>query len=38
MKIPEILINPPDWLGVLLSMAAGALWLASMILLKNLLH
>jgi hypothetical protein len=38
MKIPQILITPPDWLAVLLSMALGALWLASMIVLKNLIH
>lgn len=38
MRIPQILVNPPDWLGVLLSMAFGALWLISMIVLKNLLH
>ena len=38
MKIPQILINPPDWLGVILSMSLAALWLVSMIVLKNLLH
>lgn len=35
-KIPQILVNPPDWLAVILSMAAGALWLVAMIVGKNL--
>jgi hypothetical protein len=38
MKIPQIIINPPDWLAVILSCAFGLLWLGSMIVLKNLLH
>jgi hypothetical protein len=38
VKIPRIIAEPPDWLAVLLSMALAALWLVSMIVLKNLLH
>lgn len=35
-KIPEILVNPPDWLAVLISAALGLLWLVAMIVGKNL--
>jgi hypothetical protein len=36
MKIPQILVNPPDWLAVLISAALGLLWLVAMIVGKNL--
>lgn len=35
-KIPQILVNPPDWLAVLISAALGLLWLVAMIVGKNL--
>jgi nitric oxide reductase large subunit len=37
MKLPEILITPPDWLAVILVLIGAALYLGALILLKNLL-
>lgn len=36
MKIPNILINPPDWLAVLLSAAIGAAGITIIIALREL--
>ena len=36
MKIPNILINPPDWLAVLLSAAIGAAGITVIIALREL--
>jgi hypothetical protein len=38
MKLPEILVNPPDWLAVILVVIGASLYLGALILLKNLLH
>ena len=38
MKIPQILITPPDWLAVILIVIGAAAYLGALILLKNLLH
>jgi len=38
MKIPQILITPPDWLSVILVIIGASLYLGALILLKNLLH
>jgi hypothetical protein len=38
MKIPQILITPPDWLAVILCIVGAAIYLGALILLKNLLH
>jgi len=36
MKIPQILITPPDWLGVILSAALGAAGISIVIALREL--
>lgn len=38
MKLPQILVNPPDWLAVILCLVGAALYLGALILLKTLLH
>jgi hypothetical protein len=38
MKIPQIIINPPDWLAVILCIVGAAAYLGTLIVLKNLLH
>lgn len=38
MKIPQILVNPPDWLAVLISAALGLLYVFLLIVGKNLVH
>jgi hypothetical protein len=38
MKIPQIILTPPAWLALPMACALGLLWLASMIILKNLIH
>ena len=38
MKLPQILITPPDWLAVILCIVGAAAYLGALILLKNLLH
>jgi len=38
MKIPQILITPPDWLAVILCIVGASAYLGALILLKNLLH
>lgn len=38
MKIPQILITPPDWLAVILVIIGSAAYLGALIGLKNLLH
>lgn len=38
MKIPQILVNPPDWLAVLICAALGLLWIVAMIVGKNLVQ
>ena len=36
MKIPQILVNPPDWLAVILSAAIGAAGISIIIALREL--
>ena len=38
MKIPQILITPPDWLAVILCIVGASAYLGTLIVLKNLLH
>lgn len=38
MKLPQILITPPDWLAVILVLVGSAAYLGALILLKNILH
>jgi len=38
MKLPQILVTPPDWLAVILVVLGSAAYLGALILLKNLLH
>ena len=38
MKFPEILVNPPAWLAVILVILGAAAYLGALIFLKNLLH
>lgn len=38
MKLPQIIINPPDWLAVILSALFGLAWLVSVIALKDLVR
>jgi hypothetical protein len=35
MKIPNIIINPPDWLAVILSAALGAAGITTVIALRE---
>lgn len=38
MKLPQILVTPPNWLAVILCIVGAAAYLGTLIVLKNLLH